>query len=268
MKVAFCREKNTIVTGYNGYIGSSFLKNGKLGWVEASLESITQPCTILHLAANANINSDDVKILANNILCDLEVIEVAKKYGHRIIYASTNNVYKKQLGCIVTDSILPFEKYGLSKYLGEQLLSSLPSSQYIILRLADVFGSGQKHGNFFKAIERKMLGLGDFNFLNRGDKLRSYIYIYELISLIDYVMDVDTFDGYIYNICHNTSYSLLDIYCTIIGPPTSYVASELESCYDYRTMEQSDFFGYKYKFDLKDALLHYSRDVKSREKYE
>ncbi len=267
MKVALLKESNIIITGYKGYIASNFLKQ-RTEWVEESLDSIDFPCTIIHLAANANIGSNDVKLLANNISCDLTVIDAVKRHGHRIVYASTNNVYNKQLDCKVTDSGVPSEQYGLSKFLGEHLLFSLPSRQYIILRLADVFGRGQSHGNFFKAIEKKLLGLGDFTFSNRGDKLRSYIYIEELIFLLDHVVDVDAFDGGIYNICHNDYLSLFDIHCLIMGSPSSYSVSELNNCFDYRTMKQSEVFGYKYKFDLKDALISYSNDIRNRDEYE
>ncbi|HCJ7299208.1 TPA: SDR family oxidoreductase, partial [Vibrio cholerae] len=189
MKVAYCKNRKIIVTGYNGYIGSTYLKEKKIDWIEVDLDSIKTESTIIHLAARAGLEND-INILSNNLKCDLEVAEFAIKYGHRVVYVSTNNVYKKQINCTIGDEIRSRkEPYGLSKYLGECLFSYLPDEKYVILRLADVFGFGQKHSNFFKAIEKTILGEGSFKFTDRGDKLRSYIYIDEMISLLDHVIN-------------------------------------------------------------------------------
>ncbi|HCJ7615416.1 TPA: SDR family oxidoreductase, partial [Vibrio cholerae] len=237
----------------------------KIDWIEVDLDSIKTESTIIHLAARAGLEND-INILSNNLKCDLEVAEFAIKYGHRVVYVSTNNVYKKQINCTIGDEIRSRkEPYGLSKYLGECLFSYLPDEKYVILRLADVFGFGQKHSNFFKAIEKTILGEGSFKFTDRGDKLRSYIYIDEMISLLDHVININIFDGGIYNICHRESCSLVDIYYAIFNETPEFNEGQLTSSYDYRTMKQSQCFGYQYRYSLSDALNHYhSRCRKNR----
>lgn len=262
MKVIYSASYSIIVTGYKGYIARELIKKvGASDWKETNLDFITEPCTIIHLAAKADIKDGSVNLLRNNTIADLCVIDSCVKYGHRLVYASTNNVYPLKVNCRQGENHIPNDSYSLSKFVGEKLLKLLPASQYIILRLADVFGYGQKYGNFFKALEHAISKGQQFNLTDRGDKLRSYIYIDELVDILIYSCLIDKYDGGIYNICHKEPLSLFDISLALLGD----VLANNESSYDYRTMEQSCFFDYKYQFTMKEALARYLFEIKNRE---
>ncbi|MDE1330742.1 NAD-dependent epimerase/dehydratase family protein [Vibrio aestuarianus] len=259
MKVLYSRETSIIITGYKGYIAKKLIEKIEVSdWCESNIENILEPCTIVHLAAKADIKDGSVNLLKNNINVDLHILEQCCANSHRIIYISTNNVYPLKLNCDEEDGQPPKDSYSLSKFVGEHFLKVLPINQYIVLRLADVFGSKQKHGNFFKAIEYSLYHNQPFKLINRGDKLRSYIYIDELVNILEYSFGIDEFDGRTYNICHNEPLSLYDILTIAFNS----VHVNTKSSYDYRTMKQSAFFDYSYKFTIQEALNEYLLEIR------
>lgn len=260
MNVLYSRCLSIIITGYKGYIATKLIeKMDVFDWCELSIENILEPCTIVHLAAKADIKDGSISLLKNNTNVDLLILEQCIANNHRILYMSTNNVYPLKMNCDEEDCYTPRDSYSLSKFVGEQFLKILPDNQYIVLRLADVFGSKQKHGNFFKAIEHALSNHKPFELTNRGDKLRSYIYIDELVNILEYSFRINEFDGGTYNICHNEPLSLFDILLVAFNR----VDENVKSSYDYRTMKQSTFFDYSYNFTMQEALSEYLLKVKS-----
>ena len=115
---------------------------------------------------------DNVEALSNLIKASEEV-QIEK-----IIFASTNNVYGTELNGLnfsEDDKINLDEsnKYGISKYLGEELVKYTMKEKACIIRIADVYGPNQNHGNLMKGI---ILNLEN---KKNDDVIRGLEFIYE-----------------------------------------------------------------------------------------
>ena len=110
---------------------------------------------IIHLGwkiENGNgVIYDNIEAL-NNLVKASEEVQVEK-----FIFISGNNVYGTKLNGLnfsEEDKENPDEsnKYGISKYLGEELIKCTMKEKACIIRIADVYGPGQNHGNLIKTI--------------------------------------------------------------------------------------------------------------------
>ncbi|WP_370279664.1 NAD-dependent epimerase/dehydratase family protein [Pontibacterium sp.] len=251
------------VSGYRGYIGSKFISQ-RPGRV-VNLSNVPAGTTLLHLAARADLGADSVSTLSANIILDANVIETVAKNGLKLVYSSTNNVYPLKLNCKVGDEARPDGGYSLSKFIGESMCAGLESREYTVIRIADVFGAGQRHGNFFRAIENSLKNGTVFNLSSKSFKVRSYIYIDELCNILDFIVGDFEHQGEIYNLCHKTPMSLSKLAENIYIRDFKRLLNGDEvkaDLFDVRTMCQSKVSGYSYRFDMEEALEHYVCSIK------
>ena len=145
-----------LVTGCRGFIGSHFIS--KFGYKVGGVDKkdgidITsnkflfdaykwKPSLIVHLAANcstAKSLENPVDDFQNNVVGTLQVCELARITGAKVLYTSTCKVQPNDEGIRTP--------YGLSKYVGELYLqeySKLYGFEYIINRPGTIYGPGQK----------------------------------------------------------------------------------------------------------------------------
>jgi nucleoside-diphosphate-sugar epimerase len=177
----YSSEHNIVVTGSTGYVGRNLLAAyGRSGFVPVGIESVFN-ATIVHLAADVTSSRD---ALLTNIDIDTYVLDIANSNNNALIYASSNNVYPYALDCRVNETLRCHDYYSTSKVTGELLIRDLAKTPYLIIRIGDVFGLGQKHGNLFKAIEQSLMHGKQLALIGKGNKLRSYIHIKELVRMI------------------------------------------------------------------------------------
>ena len=131
---------------------------------------------------------DNVEALSNLIKASEEV-QIEK-----IIFASTNNVYGTELNGLnfsEDDKINLDEsnKYGISKYLGEELVKYTMKEKACIIRIADVYGPNQNHGNLMKGIILNLENKKNIQLYGEGKRERDYIYIDDVIRGLEFIYE-------------------------------------------------------------------------------
>ncbi len=174
LRCRFVEGSGIAVTGSTGYLGRLTLEALGSEGIALAAQDLPKRVVIVHLAADVRPTRE--AFLANAAL-DTAVADLTRERDGGLVYASGNNVYGTglDLGCELQPAWNDY--YGASKVVGEAVAAMrLPAAQLHRVRIADVFGPGQRHGNFFKAMaaaicERRALPQhGD------GLKARSYIY--------------------------------------------------------------------------------------------
>jgi|SRR3989344_3539426 len=218
----FFSRKNILITGANGYIGSSltnklkqsdcklFLlsrKGGKsmknITWYKGDItekgiwKKILQDIDLVfHFAAqtsSAIANSNPAKDAIHNFLPITEFIETCKNYGFRPDFIFSGTV--TQVG--LTKSIPVNEKfrdnpvtiYDIHKLAAEKYLqyySSEFNGRTTILRLPNIYGPGQASSRADRGIVNLMIKkalLGDsLTVFGSGKYIRDYLYIDDVVS--------------------------------------------------------------------------------------
>lgn len=147
---------------------------------------------IIHLGWKMENNNeaiyDNIESI-NNLLKASEEVQVEK-----IIFTSTNNVYGTELNgnsFSEEDRINLDEnnKYGISKYLGEELVKYVMNKKACIIRIADVYGPNQNHGNLMKGIISNLENKKNIQLYGEGKRERDYIYIDDVIRGLEFIYE-------------------------------------------------------------------------------
>ena len=144
---------------------------------------------IIHLGWSMNNENsaiyDNIEAMSN-LIKSCEEVQIEK-----FIFASTNNVYGtkiKNVPFLEEDRLSPDinNKYGVSKYIGEKLAMYTLEKKCCIIRIADVYGPGQNHGNLIKAI---ISNVENIKLYGKGERERDYIYIDDVIRGIEFIYE-------------------------------------------------------------------------------
>jgi nucleoside-diphosphate-sugar epimerase len=266
------RKLSLAVTGFKGFIAQQYLgRNSASDWCECRLDDLPAETVVLHLASKASLKKGSMNVVDNNVGMDLFVAKTVEALELKLIYFSTNNIYPMKIGCTILDAQLGCEAYSNSKFIGEKVISCLDKTQFTILRLADVFGVGQRHGNFFRALQTSVSDGQLLTLYGRGQKLRSYIYIDELLRIIDHEVSMahgGKLHGHVYNVCHPEAmniYELVSYVSDVSGLDVIQKDEEISADkFDIRTMERSVIEGYGYQYSLAEGLEKYIQDCRRK----
>ena len=205
----------SIVTGYKGFIGSALWSSLSPDDDEAGLENIQQAPDnwfegidiVYHLAAhNPSVMAlqDGPLESANDYVNTLILLDKMRRNDvPKIVFTSSSTVYGKAFGPAHESSPLnPISIYGTMKAAIEQLIKGFCISygmQYVILRLANIVGSGAKRGIIPDLITR-LLGRQDrLAIIGDGTQTKSYLYIDDCVEMIK-AAATDPIGNVIYNI--------------------------------------------------------------------
>ena len=198
-----------LITGGTGYIGKKLTQKlmekynpiYSVGIEELDLQNYEEVLDflkknkirkIIHLGWKMGNNNeaiyDNIEAL-NNLLKASEEVQVEK-----IIFTSTNNVYGTELNgnnFSEEDKINLDEnnKYGISKYLGEELVKYSMNEKACIIRIADVYGPNQNHGNLMKGIISNLENKKNIQLYGEGKRERDYIYIDDVIRGLEFIFE-------------------------------------------------------------------------------
>lgn len=136
---------------------------------------------IFHLAAESRIQpsfSDPKRTYITNVLGTLNVLELAKKWGPKVVYASSS--------CCKYDTLS--SPYAQSKYQGEQLCLMYDDVKTRIARIFNVYGPGEIDSGAYSTVvgifsrltkEGKLLTItGD------GSKIRDFIHVDDVVNAL------------------------------------------------------------------------------------
>jgi UDP-glucose 4-epimerase len=153
---------------------------------------------VYHLAAQINVdygNEHPDETVDINVKGTLNLLEACKKWGRRMIYASSSEVYGSREGTISETSPTDCQSiYAASKLAGDRLCKSYADTFHVdvrILRNFNTFGPHQRFDSYGGVIaiftNRALLGKPPIIF-GDGEQERDYIWIddavagYELIA--------------------------------------------------------------------------------------
>lgn len=200
-----------LITGANGYIGSYIkksLESNKIRYIESSRQSFDyldinnirtffyekNITHIIHLAGSVS-NTDSEELFNINLLGLYNLLKVSAENNVRhFTFVSGNNVYGAEQNFAYNENHHPEPSseniYGFSKYLGELLVKDFCCNQKLIyanVRVADVYGPEQKHGNLLKAIVGNIRDNKELFLYGKGNRERDYIYVKDVADGLVYI---------------------------------------------------------------------------------
>ncbi len=163
-----------------------------LGELVQSLTEFRSEIGIVHLAALVNIvevYEMPHRALEVNVLGTLNVLELARKLdAHRIVYASSVAVYGEPQYLPIDEDhpLRPANLYGLTKFMGEQILWRYGEDyglSVIALRYFNVYGPRMRRGPYagvvYRFIEALMSSEAPIIF-GDGEQTRDFVYVYDV----------------------------------------------------------------------------------------
>lgn len=250
------KQKTIIITGGSGYVGEELifqlLKKGyKVANIDKKKPTVNNKATFykhnllnptglakllkngdicIHLAAEVGgvsfANKYPAKIISNNSLIDINIINAAKNAGiKKIIYISTSIVYEKSNNFPLkenqTDSLpSPDLSYGFEKLFGENLCKAAEREyglKFSICRLFNVYGIGSNgigdpNGHVIPDLITKVKKSKEKIELWGGKGItRSFTHVSDIASGIIAVMESKKAENQIFNIGNSKEYSLEEI---------------------------------------------------------
>jgi len=152
---------------------------------------------IIHLASISQVMTslkDPDKCFEYNVIGAKNVIKYCAKYNKKLIFSSSREVYgtAKYLPVDLNHPLLPENPYGVSKIIGESLIKAYAKSfglKYVIFRLSNIFGSGDKERVAPIFIEKANAGQEIIIF--GKDKIIDFVYIDDVVQAFLIAIETD-----------------------------------------------------------------------------
>lgn len=173
---------------------------------------------VVHLAAKqVDSLSEPLQayIPSNVVLTENVTLNALTAGVKRMVFASTRLVYPAYCQETFAEDC-PYEPdtmYGLSKKIGESIIDHYTRKHKttgISLRLAQVFGPGDKHRGAVGRFIQQAADDGKLTVFGQGSAFRDFIYIKDVVSAFETAILSDVPSG-VYNIGSHQGYSIKDI---------------------------------------------------------
>lgn len=201
-----------VITGASGFIGTQLQNHlkkstlceyqvislvrtyGEKYYTDYSLDSLVAYMdgadVVVHLAAKRGSGIFFNEYVENINLTERVAIAAKSSRVKKVIYASSISVYSDQKSLPWNESqiITPKNLYGLSKYIGEEIIHmnlKNTKTQFFALRLAHVFGANEKNNYMINLFIRQAF-LGKTLLVNNlTDDLREFVFVEDVLDAIE-----------------------------------------------------------------------------------
>jgi nucleoside-diphosphate-sugar epimerase len=264
MELVYSKFNKTVISGFRGFIGSNLVSSYPEKYDIINLENIEnyEVTFFVHLANKVTSYQNS---LTKNIDTDMEIFSLCLKKNYKLIYASGNNVYPFEYSCGIDKKTEITDLYSASKIFSEKLLKEYFKLDSYILRIGDVFGKNQNQGNFFKGIQKSISNSEDLNLYGNGLKRRNYIYIKDLIKLINFIINENKVKLGTYNISYDASFSLKEILNSVSEKTNLKIKNINYENEDttVRTLIPSNIENFSYTYNMDSAIDDYIKEIQN-----
>ncbi len=185
-------------------------------------DAVRHQDVVVHLAARINVDETNETpgiVMEVNVMGTYNVLEAVREGGQRLIYSSSCEVYGggQETPIQETAVLRPHSVYAASKTAADRLCHAYWKSYDVdvcILRLSNVYGQRQKGGPGGAVIPRFVdrASLGEpLQVYGSGKQRREFMYIDDLVSAYDLVLNNDGLAGEVINVGSGEVRSILGI---------------------------------------------------------
>lgn len=214
------------ITGSSGFLGKNLQKrlekNNEIYKFDGDITSTSELSNffendfnyLFHLAGKVpKYNENGIDLTSSyetNPKGTMKIVEKLLRYQCKLIFASTVGVYGKQKKPFHEEDsdLKPITSYTKSKLDSEKIiLSSLPISQYTILRFSNIFGTDYNRKNLIENIARTMLNNKPLKLSLSEESVLDFLFISDAIDAFELAIR----SCGIFNIGFGKSYSINEI---------------------------------------------------------
>ncbi len=178
--------------------------------------------TVIHLTAHSLVSSLDGSITNAqvNIIGLLNLLEACRKNSvPKVIFTSASSLIGEPSSFQVNEKHDPKPKtaYGITKLTSEhylRLYNELYNVDYTIFRFFNIYGPFQKNG-LIPSIYKKIQNNEPITIFGKGDQVRDYVYIEDIIPFFEKSAISKIGNGVILNMGTGTGTTILDIVKTM-----------------------------------------------------
>ncbi len=221
---------------------------------------------IFHLGmpSSTPLYREDRKLVGKNISEFIIIMEHAKEYKTKVVYASSSSLYNGNKIPFKEDmNIIPTDFYTETRYAIERLSKvyyDFYGVKSIGLRLFSVYGDNERSKGRFANLVSQILWAKEsgevFDVYNKGETLRDFIHVDDVVEA--FIKAMDSSRGWdIFNIGTGKAYTINDIikvvglrnYRYVETPLKNYVTETLAD-----TSKAERVLGFKAKIDVMDYI--------------
>lgn len=204
---------------------------------------------IFHLAALARIQpsfEDPVSYFQSNVLGTVNICELARRCGAKIIYAASSSA----------EAGPKLNPYAFTKYTGEEILkmyAELYDISTVCARFFNVYGDRQPTEGTYATIigifERQSLNAESLTITGDGEQRRDFTHVYDICDGL-ICLSKDKHRGEIYNLGTGTNYSINEI-AAMFSDNTTYIPARAgEARITLADISATQQFGYQPKQNI------------------
>ena len=231
----------------------SFAKDVSVVWgsvtdQEIVVKSVRDHDAVIHLAARINVDESihsPYDFLFVNVTGTYNVLEAAKKYGARLIYASSCEVYGGSTTMTPVDEtadLRPHSPYAASKAAADRLCFAYWKTYGVnvtMVRPCNIYGPRQKGGQggavipifVERALEHQPLVI-----YGTGEQRREYMYVDDLVATYMLVLERNDLEGEVINAGTGASPSIQEI--------AVFIAKRLETTIEHGPSRSGEVMGF------------------------
>ena len=243
------------------------------------LEDITKNIDgVFHQAALASVQDSFDKpdeYYNVNVNGTENILKLSKKYGFKVVYASSSSVYGNPIKIPIkeSDEKNPINPYAETKLKTEELAVrySEVGVKVIGLRYFNVFGKGQskEYAGVLKLFLEQIRNKLPPKINGDGTQFRDFVYVTDVVNANVMTMDSNITHGF-FNVGTNTSTTILDLAKTVI----EYSELDIEPTFGpaldgdvHETMANIDLIKKKIGWKPSIMLMDWVKDIISSKKF-